>query len=197
MSTEVRVVVILVVAFAVAAGVVTLLREGSSDLAEPASAGQRRWTVEDAKQFDEFPLYWLGESCEGLPLTNIIRSYYDPEPPIPAVEAENAVVFIYGSCTPDASGGCAPPLSIRVEPYCMRPPQQIASGVKVGEPISVRNAVGQYISGDHLRVWTQNVSIAVFTRDSGSQLGAAENLRLVTEGQEGTSKPLGPPSVAC
>lgn len=26
------------------------------------------WTIEDARNFDQFPLHWLGESYQGLPL---------------------------------------------------------------------------------------------------------------------------------
>ena len=29
------------------------------------------WTVEDARWFYEFPLYWLGESYQGLPLSSM------------------------------------------------------------------------------------------------------------------------------
>ena len=61
MTTRVRFAVVTAVAFAAAfavtTGAVWLLRDGGGGLAEPASAGQIRWTIEDAKQFDEFPLY--------------------------------------------------------------------------------------------------------------------------------------------
>jgi hypothetical protein len=163
--------------------------------ATPASAGELRWTVEDAKQFKEFPLYWLGESYEGMPLTKIIRYRYDPEPPIPPTEAENIVLFIYGSCTPGPESGCAPPLSIRVEPYCMKPPERFAPAVR-GEPLEVRGAPAEQISGD-LRIWTGEVSIKIFTDGLAAQVEAAEKLRLISEGPEGAQSTLGPPDVRC
>ncbi len=164
-------------------------------LAEPASAGEGGWTIEDAKQFREFPLYWLGESYEGLPLTKIIRYRYDPEPPIPAIQAENIVLFIYGSCNPGPEGGCPPPLSIRVEPYCMNPPEGFAPAVR-GGPFEVRGALAEQVSGD-IRIWTGDVSVAIFTDGLAAQVDAGEQLRLVSEGPEGAQRTLGPPTATC
>ncbi len=181
--------------FAVTGVALPLLDGGGGGEAQPASAGQIRWTIDDARQFTEFPLYWLGESYEGLPLTKIIRYRYDPEPPIPPIEAENSVTFIYGSCTPGPESGCAPPLSIRVEPYCMKPPERIAPAVR-GTPFEVRGAVAEQISGD-LRIWAGEVSVKVFTEGAASQVEAVEKLRLVSEGPEGALAPLGPPTASC
>lgn len=158
---------------------------GGGGSAQPARAGELRWTVEDAKQFKEFPLYWLGESYEGLPLTKIIRYRYD----------ENIVLFIYGSCTPGPESGCPPPLSIRVEPYCMKPPERIAPAVR-GTPFQVRGAPAEQISGD-LRIWTGEVSVKIFTDGLAAQVEAAEKLRLVGEGPEGAQRTLGPPDTGC
>ena len=160
----------------------------------PASAGQPRWTIEDAKQFTEFTLYWLGESYEGLPLTKIIRYRYDPEPPIPPIEAENIVLFIYGSCNPGPDSGCAPPLSIRVEPYCMNPPEGFAPAVR-DAPFEVRGALAERIAG-HLRIWTGDVGITILTNPV-SQVEAAEKLRLVSEGPEGAQRMPGAPNAVC
>ena len=165
--------------------------------AQPASAGQTRWTIEDAKQFREFPLYWLGQSYEGLPLTRIIRYRYDPEPPIPAVEAENSVTFIYGDCDPPPDGGCAPPLTIVLDDYCLKPPERISPSVKNGPPFEVRGGLAQYIGEDHVRLWTGNVSIAILTEGVASQVEATEKLRLVSEGPEGAQRTLGPPTATC
>ncbi|MGB2694285.1 MAG: hypothetical protein WBD55_03755, partial [Dehalococcoidia bacterium] len=69
------------------------------------------WPLDEVRAFEHFPLYWVGEEYDGLPLTNVILT--------PAGNPANSyVTFIYGSCTP--SGGnesCSLPLSIRVQPY--------------------------------------------------------------------------------
>ena len=199
MTTRLRFTLIGLVVFAggfVVTGVaLSLLDGGGGGPAQPASAGQLRWTIEDAKQFREFPLYWLGESYEGLPLTKIIRYRYDPEPPIPATEAENIVLFIYGSCTPGPDSGCAPPLSIRVEPYCMKPREGFAPAVR-GAPFEVRGVPAEQIAGD-LRIWTSAVSVKIFTDGQAAQVEAAEKLRLVGEGPEGAQRGLGPPTANC
>jgi hypothetical protein len=181
------------VAFAVTGLVAYLLDHGGGGLAEPTSAGQRRWTIEDATNFTEFPLYWLGESYNGLPLTRIIRYRYDPEPPIPAVTAEDSVAFIYGTCTPSPEAGCAPPLQIIVEPYCTRPPEIIAPLANVGSSFDIRGATAQWVT-DHLRIWTGDVSTTIFAAE---EMTAAEQLRLVSEGPEGALLPLGPPTASC
>lgn len=168
---------------------------GDEELAVPDGGDDAgRWMIEDARQFDEFSLYWLGDSYEGLPLTKIIRYRYDPEPPIPPMEAGNSVTFIYGTCEPPPDGGCAPPLSIVVEPYCMKPPERVAPAVR-GTPFQVRGALAEQI-GDHLRIWTGDISISIFTEPT-SLIDAANQLRLVSEGPEGAMKPLGPPDPGC
>ncbi len=190
MTTRLRLALIGLLVFAggfVVTGVSLSLLDGGGGggSAPPARAGELRWTVEDAKHFKEFPLYWLGESYEGLPLTKIIRYRYD----------ENIVLFIYGSCTPGPDSGCAPPLSIRVEPYCMKPPERISPAVR-GTPFEVRGAVAEQISGD-LRIWSGEVSVKVFTEGAASQVEAVEKLRLVSEGPEGALELLGPPTASC
>ena len=197
MTTKLRFALILLGVFAGALAltglVVSVLDDGGGRGGAPASAGQIGWTLEDARQFNEFPLYWLGESYDGLPLTRIIRYRYDPEPPIPAVTAEDSVAFIYGTCTPSSESGCAPPLQIIVEPYCTRPPEIIAPLAAVGSSFDIRGATAQWVT-DHLRIWTGDVSTTIF---AAAEASAAEQLRLVSEGPEGALLPLGPPTASC
>ncbi len=201
MTTKLRFALILVVVSAggfVVTGVLVSMLGGGGGSAPPVSAGQLDWTIEDARQFNEFPLYWLGETYQGLPLRKIIRYTYDPDPSGPPALAENLVLFIYGSCTPTGQeGGCPPPLSIRVEPYCSRPPESISSRAKVGSTFYVRSASAQQIGLDHIRMWTGDVSIAIFTNGIDAQVAAAEEFRLVNEGPEGAQETLGPPDASC
>lgn len=196
MTTKLRFALILVVVSAggfVVTGVLVSMLGGGGGSAPPASAGQLDWTIQDARAFQEFPLYWLGESYEGLSLTAIIRYRYDPEPPIPAVTAEDSVAFIYGTCTPSPEAGCAPPVQIIVEPYCTRPPEIIAPLAAVGSSFDMRGATAQWVT-DHLRIWTGDVSTTIFAE---AEISAAEQLRLVSEGPEGALLPLGPPTASC
>ena len=96
-----------------------LLGDDGGGLAEPASAGQIRWTLSKTRAFDEFSLYWLGESYQGLPLT-------DDHPIQVRSAAGNALAlpprtlsFSYtGIAHPGSEEGCPAPLMVRVEPNC-------------------------------------------------------------------------------
>src|SRR5438093_8795481 len=81
------------------------------------------WSVDEAKQFCKFTLYWLGEEYGGLLLTRIERYRTKALPSgVPSYEAEDGVHFIYGSCEPNGDSSCPLPLSVTIEPYCSRPP---------------------------------------------------------------------------
>ena len=78
------------------------------------------WTIEEARAFDEFALYWAGEEFSGFALSEIRRH----RSPAGVSEPENKMTFLYGTCEPPgglfSEGGCSPPLSIIVQPYCER-----------------------------------------------------------------------------
>jgi hypothetical protein len=74
---------------------------------------QSNWTIQEAKRFDEFDLYWLAQEYRGLPLTYVGRS-------IDADEVEH-VTFAYGDPSyfgDAASGSWLSPLEIDIQPYC-------------------------------------------------------------------------------
>ncbi len=66
--------------------------------------------LDEARRFDGYPLYWVGERFEKWKLDNILdldgRSEF--------------VTLIYGTCTPHDGGqpSCTPPLQIQVSPLC-------------------------------------------------------------------------------
>ncbi len=152
------------------------------------------WTVEDAREFEDFSLYWVGESYEGLPLNRIIPYGYDTEPPNPPEEAEYSISFIYEDRGPGPEEGCPVSLTVRVEPCRMNRPGRFAPSVR-GGPFEIREARAEYVSGD-LRIWTGNVYISIFAV-CVSDMEVADQLRLVSEGPEGALKPLGPPDPGC
>ncbi len=161
---------------AVLVGVSIVLLEGGDSV--------RGWPIEDARQFDQFSLFWLGEEFEGLPLRNIVNA-----------SSEKVVIFIYGSCNPRGEGGCAPPLSVRVEPCSHEPPGRSLSKDYAGSPYEIRGAQAVFV-GDHLRVWTRDVTVTIFA-ESGLATRAAGALRLVSEGPEGAEKDLEPLGYPC
>jgi hypothetical protein len=82
-----------VVLVLITAGCSWLLGEDEVDLAQ-------------ARAFDEYPLYWVGERFEDWELT-----HFDVMP--------GFATFIYGDCEVTGNdGGCPPPLSIQISPLC-------------------------------------------------------------------------------
>jgi hypothetical protein len=72
----------------VAALAVALLRSAS------ACGGDSGTDIEELRA-SSAPVYWLGESFDGLPLT------YSTER-----------LLVYGDCEPESDTGCAPPLQL-------------------------------------------------------------------------------------
>ena len=129
------------------------------------------WTIEDAQSFEEFPIFWIGDSWDGCQLTSIIRYVYDP-PDRPGVPdfPQNEVTFIYGSCVIEGvgfdRGGCAPPFVVNIYPYCQTPPELVA-GLGIEPATTMRGALGQWL-GDSIMLWTQNVAIRLWSADRGT-----------------------------
>ncbi len=141
------------------------------------------WTVEDARAFNQFPLYWVGETYEGLPLTSMRR--------IVDGDGVRHAIFNYGepSFAGDAvSGSWIPPLEIDIQPYCGYSPEEFLSNDEYwdedwnAEPVEVhirgvngylqryssRNASLFLWSGDstiHLRTWKSSLDIEDAARD--------------------------------
>jgi len=135
---------------------------GGESFEPPAAVGEQGQPVaaeklQEARDFKEWPLYWLGESFESLPLTKI--AWFTPERGSPT---DNTIDFIYGICTPPAGGGgCAPPLSIQVSPLDFTPPEKI-SGVKRGDLFDFRGAKALWVDERQLGIWTGDSAIFIF-----------------------------------
>ena len=57
----------------------------------------------------------------------------------------------------------------------MIPPEQISPAVKAGPAFEIRGALAQNVGGDHIRLWTENLSVAIFTEGAASQAEAAQS----------------------
>lgn len=83
----------------------------------PAASAQREGGLQNDEiaRFSSFPLFWLGDSFDGLELT-----YVDEvnRPALLASPAEHSVTFIYGSCEPTSEASCPAPIQITIYGTC-------------------------------------------------------------------------------
>jgi hypothetical protein len=169
---------------------------GRGDGTTSVTAGPVTWSLEDVREFEGFPVYWLGESFQGLPLERVARMD-DPGgfPGKPYNDPWHEVRFIYGTCTiPPGESSCRVPLSIDIRPYCEVPPEIVADAVKTGPPEEIRGAVVQRTGKSSMLVWTDNVSIGIHATDPAVADAAAQNLvRLNGSKPSLPEEALGPP----
>lgn len=134
------------------------------------------FSLEQARAFEDFPLYAPGEAYGELPLTAVERRFdrSDDAPPVRA----NYVDFIYGSCQPTPDAGCAPPLSVQVWAACERNPLGYDPLAGQDGPIEVRGAPAYfYEDGRRLELSTGASTVVIFAADRASALAAAAALR--------------------
>jgi hypothetical protein len=126
-------------------------------------------SVEEAKGFKDFPVYWLGETFQDLPLERISRYVWsDPVGDQARGGLDTSQDFVglnYGKCTIPAGqdeGGCPVPLYVRITPYCKVPPDLIADRVRNGDFFEFRGAKGLWILGEsQLVLWTGEVNVSI------------------------------------
>jgi hypothetical protein len=169
---------------AVAVGLV-LARPG------PAGDGSPRarpsFGLEDARVFDDFPLFYAGSSADGLPLTAVLRRD----------DTASYVSFVYGDCDASGDAGCAPPAEIQVWPTCVRSLAlyDVASGSPAPEWVEARGARGAlFDGGTRLELETGRSLVVVFAGSRARVLRIAAELRAV-DGSVGADAPLPPASV--
>ena len=178
-----RQLVILAAFAALAAGAVAaamLLATGSrADV--PASAGaagapRSTFSRTEARGFTEFPLYDLGDSFEGLPLTAVLRRRDKPYPGEPI--RPNNVAFIYGDCQAGNDSGCAPPLEVKTWPACVRNPSVYDIPGGADERATVRGVPARfYERWTRLELSTGRVTVVLYGTGRRDLLRAAARLR--------------------
>jgi hypothetical protein len=116
------------------------------------------WTFEEAREFKNFDLYWLGQEFQNLPLTKIMRFKTNTS----AGSPQDSVWFVYGTCkTSGSEGGCAAPLSIQIQPFCEN--TQIYNQQKANI-VAFRGrgeAAPPTTDGSPFYVWTGRVSVRI------------------------------------
>jgi len=143
----------------------TTLADGNRELDadEPAPRYARTgMTVAAARRFLAFPLYWVGTTFGGEPLTQINRS-------------GAFVGFTYGSCRAETQG-CAPPLQIQIVRMCR-------ATIRVA-PFSrrhIRRGVTAGSRGGAIVLLTGRQEIRVFGAGGGIGRDAIRRLQRITE----------------
>ncbi|TMF97462.1 MAG: hypothetical protein E6I03_13610 [Chloroflexi bacterium] len=177
---------------------------------------ESNWTLDDARSFDQFPLYWLGANYEGMPLTLIRRrqaTSYTPPPTGRGMATPDYVSYSYGelSLTGDPySPSWMAPLEITIYPYCENSPEQLLSRLRNFEDdpnldlhyevtnIEIRGADGYIIQADGsktISLWTGASAVFVNEWKSGVELEkAAQDLFPIAEDSGAELKPLPPPT---
>ena len=178
-------------------GVIAMTSAGCFLGWEPPPKPVSNWTVEDARGFNEFPLYWLGESYEGLPLTSMRLSTDG--------DGVRHATFFYGE--PSLAGGAPsqswlPPLEVDIQPYCGFSPEEFLSYEEdyEAEVIGVQiRSVNGYLRRHSPReaslvLWTGGSAIYMSTWKSELDIeDAAGDLIPIAEGTGATLHPLPPP----
>ncbi len=156
-------------------------------------------TLEELRQFDDFPVFWLGEEYQGLPLTDITH-YRESGSPGVGVPPQEDIAVTYGTCTPPEpplEGGCLPPIVVFTERPCAEPVSLLADEAKEGPARIMRGATVQMVfSGNVLVYFGQTtVNIASTKREFG--LAAVNALRGANDAgltmAPDTASPLGSP----
>lgn len=170
------------------------LRQALSERTETASAGAAECR-ELVRTFDAYPLVYLGDSFEGLPLEYCVRrqsaAIADRNP------ATDRFVFVYGSCTIEpGQSSCPAPLQVSVFPRC-DPPFESGAALDTirGSEAKTLGAASLLVESEQYSVvvssGTANASDAAFVRRALLELRGANPLaaRLTA------SKPLADPAL--
>jgi hypothetical protein len=114
--------------------------------------------LDQARSFDDYTLYYLGESYRGLPLTSAGLG------PGSGNGLRRSWSFIYGDCTPPAGsdGGCAPPLEVQNWSICTRFPALYPGPTPNTSPMHGAETLP---AGGGLDVYTGETTVVIFGRD--------------------------------
>ena len=138
------------------------------------------FSLDQAREFSQFPLYYAGESVDGVPLVAVLRRS----------DSANYVSFIYGECSASGDMGCAPPGEVQVWPACVRNPARYDRNRSPISPTSVPTSVrgvpaAVFEDGHRLEIQTGAATVVVFGETPSYVTALADALR-------GVNNPVGP-----
>jgi hypothetical protein len=147
-------------------------RGSSADVSPPDAPPKGNFSIAQAQEFADFPLYDAGSSVDGIPLTNVFHS---------TGSASTFVSFLYGDCHASDDMGCAPSLEIQVWPACIRNPSLYKSsrpGALTPGTTSVRGVpAATFEGGSRLEITTGTSTVVVFARTPAVAMQVAGALR--------------------
>jgi len=130
-----------------------------------------RLSLEEARSFTGFPLFYAGQEVDGLPLTAILRRD----------DGADYVSFVYGDCEATDDAGCAPPVEVQVWAACRRHLGLYERGPPFGpavERAAVRGVPAAFLDdGARLELQTGRSTVVVFAGARGRALRIAAALR--------------------
>jgi hypothetical protein len=135
-------------------------------------------SLEEARSFEEFPLYYAGDEVDGLPLAAVLRRD----------EGAEYVSFVYGECGPSSDSGCAPPAEVQVWPAGVRNAgsYEASAGAPSVEPTRIRGRPAAFVGdGTQLELYTEESTIVVFADTRQRLLAVANVLRCLGRDRDG------------
>ncbi|MGH3132896.1 MAG: hypothetical protein ACRDNY_03990 [Gaiellaceae bacterium] len=160
---------------------------GSGPAGDGRGPARSTFSLEQARTFDEFPLYNAGDRVEGLPLVSVLRRN----------DTASYVSFVYGDCVASDDAGCAPPVEIQVWPACRRN-LELYDSAQAGGPLPERVVTrgvpaAFFEEGTRLELQTGRSTVVVFAESRVRALRIAAALRAVNAPVP-AGEPLPPPT---
>lgn len=146
--------------------------------------------IDDVRQYRDYPIYWIGESFEGLPLTTLAT--FDG-PHWRSGERRREVTFDYGRCKiVGGAEGCAIPLTVSSYPFCEVPFD--ISDLLASERTVREATVHSDQAGQHVLVWSGEVVVLIQAGKVDQADRAVDVVvRLNVPGTASAAESLGPP----
>jgi hypothetical protein len=155
-------------------GMLALLVSGAAlVVGDPAGPGGRL-SLEEARRFGEFPLYYAGPEVDGLRLTAVLRRD----------DRVGYVSFVYGDCTPASDAGCAPPAEVQVWGSGNRNAGSYDHSEPASPPlehIRIRGRPAAFVGDGALEIYADESTVVVFANTRERLLAVARALRCVRE----------------
>jgi hypothetical protein len=129
-------------------------------------------SLEEARTYKRFPVYYAGDEVAGLSLSAVNRDPVTAPPGTPTAPkirragGASSFEFDYGSCVipPGNEGSCSLPLSIQVWPACARYPALYGGGLSpIPKKTRIRGVPAAYFEGGYrLEIQTGASTIVIF-----------------------------------
>lgn len=137
----------------------------------PGSSHDPIQCKQSMRAFDVYPLVWLGDTFEGLPLTGCQRR--TTAPTSYGVPATDYFDFVYGECTPVGGVSCPVPLQVSVEPVCTAPVVDKART----RAFALRGAAASELLGGSIQIEARRFKARIISvRGKDQALRAAQQL---------------------